>query len=170
MEEQTPLEFALDFEINGAKMYLDFAVKTRNLLTKQLFYTLAKQEVDHAKTIEEFSSNIIKRKEFKFSSFLPSVEEELKGFFQKSKKINLKENVERIEGYTIAMEMERKGYKAYEDFYKKAMDESEKSFFKFLMREEKKHGEALANAYYFLTQTKDWIQEEEGKVWNWMNI
>ncbi len=57
MENKNPLEFSLDFEIKGTNLYLDFAKKTKNLLSKRLFYSLAKQEVEHAQLFDEKQIN-----------------------------------------------------------------------------------------------------------------
>lgn len=172
MKKIDSLEFALDFEIKGTKMYLDFAVKTKNLLGKQLFYSLAGQEIEHAKRVDEMYEQLKNNTSAAvlLPQSLPPVEQALKEFFLKAKKINLKKNTDNIQGYELAMEMERKGYKAYKGFYNNADNESEKKFFQQLMKEENGHLVSLQNVYFYLTKSGDWMQEDESKVWSWMNL
>ncbi|MBN1385033.1 MAG: ferritin family protein [Elusimicrobia bacterium] len=166
------LEFALDFEIKGTNLYLDLARKTKNILGKQLFYSLAGQEVEHAKRIEEIYDKLKndKTSETILPQSLPSVESVLKEFFLKAGSTDLKKDTDNIPGYELAMEMERKGYKAYEGFYNNAKNESEKKFFRQLMKEENEHLISLQNVYFYLTKSGDWLQEDESKVWSWMNF
>ncbi|PIU83252.1 MAG: rubrerythrin, partial [Elusimicrobia bacterium CG06_land_8_20_14_3_00_38_11] len=114
MEKVDSLEFALDFEINGTILYLKLAKKTKNILIKQLFYSLASQEIDHAKRVDEIYEMVKENKEWEVlgERNLSSIEITLKDFFRKAKKINLKRDIENLSGYKIAMEMEEKGYNA----------------------------------------------------------
>lgn len=171
MKKINSLEFALDFEIKGTKLYLDLAVKTKNMLGKQLFYSLAGQEIEHAKRIDEIYGELKTNKttEPVLPQILPSMEQVLKEFFSKAKNTNLKKDADNIPGYELAMEMEKKGYKAYKDFYNNAENESEKKFFQQLMKEENEHLISLQNVYFYLTKSGDWLQEDESKVWSWMN-
>lgn len=172
MKKVDSLEFALDFEINGTVLYLKLAKKTKNILGKQLFYSLASQEIDHAKRADEIYEMVKENKGWEAAGErnLPSVEFALKDFFKKAKKINLKRDAKNLSGYKIAMEMEEKGYNAYNKFYNNSNNDSEKNFFKQLMTQEKEHLDSLRNVYYYLTETGDWFQENESKIWSWMNI
>ena len=166
-----PLKFSLDIEINGARIYLDLAVKTENLLAKKLFYYLAMEEIKHAERFDEIYGEImageksgvgIKRE--------PDIEKDLKIFFKESDKASLKAGSENISGYEMAIKLEKKSYIAYEKFRNAAKSGAEKEFFSQLMKEEESHYDALANVYYYLTGNGDWLQEDESRVWNWMNM
>jgi len=172
MEKIGSLEFALDFETKGTLLYLKLARETNSIITKQLFYSLASQEVDHAKRADEIYEMLKKDKGWDSikSQNLPPVEVALKDFFEKAKNIELKKDSENLSGYKLAMEMEEKGYSAYSGFYNGSANQSEKSFFKQLMAQEKEHLDSLRNVYYYLTKTGDWFQEDESKIWSWMNI
>ncbi len=162
-----PLEFTLDFEKKGAVLYMDLARQTRNPFGKELFYLLAGEEVQHAMKADALYSKI---KPAEHETDLPYVEEELKAFFAEVKPGKLDPSVDNVKAYEAAMKMEREGYKAYEGFRDNAATPEEKEFFKMMLGEEKKHLDAIANVYYYLTNAGDWLQEEESKVWNWMNI
>ncbi|MDD5686267.1 MAG: ferritin family protein [Elusimicrobia bacterium] len=166
------LEFALDFEIKGTILYLKIAKKTKNILSKQLFYSLASQEVNHAKDVEEIYEQIKvnNNSELDMSKSVFSIEKEIKEYFIRAKNIDLKKDSENVFGYDIAMEMEKKGYSAYANFRENAKNDLEKDFFGQLMKQEKEHLDSLSNVYFYLTKTGDWFQEEESKTWSWMNL
>lgn len=172
MKKISSLEFALDFEMKGTVLYMKLAKKTKNLLGKRLFYSLAGQEVEHAERIDEIFevSQTNKNQKIVLSKSLPSIESELKPFFLKAKKSDLKKDTENVSGYELAMQMETEGYNAYTNFYKKAGNEFEKNLFKQLAKEEKEHYDSLNNVYHYLAGTVDWFREEESTVWNWMNL
>lgn len=172
MKKIGSLEFALDFEIKGTLLYLKLAKNTRNILSKQLFYSLGAQEIDHAKRADETYEMLKKDKGWSSidTENLPPVESALKDFFKKAKKVDLKKNSENLSGYKLAMAMEEKGYGVYSNFYDNSKNESEKKFFKELMVQEKQHLDSLRNVYYYLTNAGDWFQEDESKIWSWMNI
>lgn len=172
MKKIDSLEFALDFEIKGTLLYLKLAKKTKNILGKRLFYSLASQEIDHAKKVDEIYEMIKKNKgwEASPSGNLPTVESIFRDFFKKSEKIDFKKDSENMSGYKVAMEMEEKGYKAYGNFFNGAASIPEKNFFKQLMVQEKEHLDSLRNVYYYLTNTGDWFREDESRIWSWMNI
>ncbi|MCM8762489.1 MAG: hypothetical protein NC929_04145, partial [Candidatus Omnitrophica bacterium] len=133
------ISFAKEFEKNGAKFYIDMGLKTENIITKKLLYTLAKQEIEHLEAIENF---IIKGQYLEKGKDR-DIETEMKYFFRGLKR---KDKVEdKLQVYSIALEMEKKGYLQYEKFYSEATDEKEAEFFKFLMGEEKKHIDAIVN-------------------------
>ena len=167
--DNSALKFVLDFEAKGVEAYLKLAAKTENRLGKKLFYSLAAEEIEHARKADEFYESISARPGFKPAEAEP-LENVIKDFFQKMEKVDLKKGGENIEGYELAMDLERKGYSAYENFLKKAASEDEKKFFEWILGQEKEHLSAIANVYSYLTGTGDWLQEDESKVWNWMNF
>ena len=157
------IEFAKEFEKNGANLYTELGIKAENLITKRLFYSLAKQEIEHLEVIENYviTINYAKLEE-------QNIEEEMKEIFYSLREKNKAET--QLDGYKIALELEKDGYSHYEKFYKEAEDENEKELFKFLMEQEKSHIDAIVNIYSYLTETGDWFEKEESKIWNWMNI
>ena len=68
------------------------------------------------------------------------------------------------------MEFEKKSYGLYSELSKKSTPGPEMEFYSELMKQEEEHCEALENVYYYLTNTGDWFEREESKVWNWMNM
>jgi rubrerythrin len=165
----TALSFVLDFEAKGVEAYLKLAAKTENRLGKKLFYSLAAEEIEHARKADEFYGGISAKPGFKPVEAAP-LESIIKGFFEKMEKTDMKKGGENVEGYELAMELERKGYAAYEKLLNDAKTDEEKKFFKWILSEEKEHLSAISNVYSYLTGTGDWLQEDESRVWNWMNL
>jgi rubrerythrin len=166
--DKSALKFVLDFEAKGVETYLKLAAKTENLLGKKLFYSLAIEEIEHAREADEFYGKVSARPGFKSVEAAP-IETVIEGFFKKMEEA-VPKNRENIEGYELAMKLERKGYAAYENFLKNSKNDDEIKFFKWILGEEKKNIDAIANVYFYLTGTGDWMQEEESKVWSWMNL
>jgi rubrerythrin len=163
------LKFVLDFEAKGVEAYLKLAAKTENLLGKKLFYSLAAEEIEHARKADEFYGSISEMPDFKPVEAAP-LEEIIKEFFVKMERAELEKGAENIKGYELAMELERKGYSAYEKYLKDSKTKEENKFFEWILGEEKEHISAIANVYSYLTGTGDWLQEDESRVWNWMNL
>ncbi len=166
MEPKSVREFAIDFETKGVNLYISLASKTQNILSKRLFYTLAEQEVKHASLFDMVyaPSNFLPETEI-----IQDVEAVMKEFWEKASKVELKKEPGDLSGYSLAMEMEEKSIQAYQEFLHNSNDDKEKKYLLMVIEEEKKHLDALRNVYYFFTQTGDWFQQEEGKIWNWMN-
>jgi len=163
------MEFALDFERRGTSLYLELASRVENYLSKKLFYTLAVQEIDHARRIDEFYAGIRgKESPDKYKSLEP-VEKEMKTFFEHVRG-ERPAHESNLSVYETAMELEREGYRAYEKFYEETREADEKQLLNFLLGEERKHIEAITNIYSYLSGTGDWFEQEESRVWNWMNI
>jgi len=164
------LKFVLDFEAKGVAMYLKLAANTGNLLGKKLFYSLAAEEIEHARKADEVYNGFGAKESFSQQTIeaIP-IEKALKGFFDKIGRTKLKKGVENIGGYELAMEMERKGYEIYDKFLKGAKSAEEKAFFKWILAQESEHLSAIANVYAYLTGTGDWLESDESRTWNWMN-
>lgn len=170
-KKTSALAFVLAFEAKGAALYLKLARETGNALGKKLFYSLAAEEVSHAQKADDIFQQLSgKGTAEKSGQELPPVEKVMKDFFRKVPGKGRAGSRADIKGYELAMKMERAGYKAYARFRDAAGDSLEKEFFVRMLKEEKEHLDALANVYSYLTDTDDWMREEESKVWNWMNL
>lgn len=160
-------DFAIGFETKGVNLYLSLASKTTNILGKRLFYSLAEQEVQHAAMFDISGYDFVNRQ--KTVPVINDIESVLKEFWLNAEKEEIKNEDSHFSGYELAMDMEKQSISAYQEFLLKTDDENEKEFLKWIIDEEKKHLEALHNVHYYLTETTDWFQKEESKVWNWMN-
>lgn len=161
------LEKALDFEREGHEFYKKIAAEVDNPLAKRLFATLAEQENEHMIKIKEIYASDFETGGQEAET-AENMEEKLKKIFYELDESKRKMPLKQVEGYKLAMEMERKGIKMYREFAGKAQSEKEKKFFEALAREERDHLTALDNVYRFLVDTSTWHAEEESRVWNWL--
>ena len=169
----SPLKFALNLEVKSAAMYLRLAAETANPLGKKLFYSLAEEEIQHAMKVDEIYSSVKGSGDFRLLAThrsLPPIKNVMKGFFLKSTTRDLEKGNENISGYKIAIKLENESCEVYQRFADNSPTDHEKRFFNSLLAQERAHLDAVANVYSYLTSTGDWLEEEESKTWNWMNI
>jgi rubrerythrin len=172
MPKTDGLKMAYDFELKGVNLYMKLAAGIDNRLAKEVLYSLAKQEVEHAHRIDTILASLSSNKGWATvkTAKLPSVETEIRKFFSEAARTTLRKGSENLEGYEMAMKMERKGYNAYKQLHEAAVAKEEKAFYKQMMTEENEHYDSLANVYLYLTDTADWLQVEESKTWSWLNL
>ncbi len=166
------LKVSIDFERRGVGLYLQLAGKTKNPLSRRLYYNLAQQEIQHVLKFEDIYEDLKQHNNWPRWTVEEGEKLEfvIKEFFHSVKKDNLIKLADNVKGLELAMDIEKKGYAMYQGFLNKAKDANEKLFYRELLKQENSHYEALANVHLYLTQTSDWFSEEESKVWNWMNL
>lgn len=171
-KKMDPLKFAHDFEVKGLNFYLNYAFKTKNTLAKELFYNLAEKEIEHAQKLDvlvNLAENAVSGK-IDLSSDSSGIEKGLKEFFKTKATKDLKNGSLDIAGYKMALKIEQKSIDIYSGLRDKASTPAKRKFFELLVQEEESHYIALDNVLRYLTKTGDWMQEDESKTWNWMNM
>jgi len=168
------LKVALNFENEGLLFYTKAASESSNVLSRRLFRTLAGQEIDHAKKIEEIYGLVEGGKELPPPEKLKKigahvdVEKDIEEFFGTTDRESLRKDIGNVEAMEVALEIEKKSFNLYSERLKDTTNASEKEFLKALRDEEKKHIDALDNVYYYLTDPEMWFASDESRVWNWM--
>lgn len=168
------LKVALDFENEGLLFYTKAASESSNVLSRRLFRTLAGQEIEHAKKIEEIYGLVEGGKELPPPERLKKigahvdVEKDIREFFGTTDRGSLRKDMGNVEAMEMALAIEKKSYNLYSEQLKDATNASEEEFLKALRDEEKKHIDALDNVYYYLTDPEMWFSGDESRVWNWM--
>lgn len=163
------IKLALFMEQKGTEYYLDFAIKSDNPLTKRLFYSLAAQEIEHARVVDDLASGISSGAILSASDS-GNIESGIRGFWKKISRSLKKLSGSQEKIYETAMNLERKSYDTYKILYDKSSDSESKKIYKALMDQESAHLEALENVYNYLTRNGDWFEQDESRVWNWMNM
>ncbi|MGM0502083.1 MAG: ferritin-like domain-containing protein [Bacillota bacterium] len=160
-------DLAIELEEKGHDYYEENAKKTNNPMAKSILESLANQELDHIETIKQIASG---KEVENIEVHTANIEEEAKEAFE-SFTAKEREDWEEFdeEIYKHALEFEEDIYDLYADLAEKS-EGQEKEFFEALMEEENSHYESIQNALYYLTNNSKWLDEEESKVWNWMNI
>ena len=164
---QESLDLAIELEQKGHDYYEKNAAKTNNPMAKSILESLADQELDHIETVKQIAAGKgVENIEVKSANVEENAREVFESFTEKEK-----EDWEEVDAevYRHALDFEEDIYDLYDDLAQKT-EGKEKEFFEALMEEENKHYESIQNALYYLTENSKWLDEEESKVWNWMNI
>ena len=165
------LEFAMNFEEDGHKFYLEASKKTDNALGKEMFKSLAEEETRHIKMVKAIYENLNKVKEWPKSPDGKKKEEKHLDFetiFTRVKddiKETLEVNPDDTEALRVAKEMEIEGYKFYQKRAKKTKDPLEKEFYQMLEKEESNHYEVINNTYEYLSNPSDWFSKKERPIY-----
>ncbi|MFO7820206.1 MAG: ferritin family protein [Halanaerobacter sp.] len=164
---QESLDLAIDLEQKGHDYYAENAARTDNPMAQSVLESLSQQELDHIETIKQIAAGKgIENVEVTPSNVEENVREVFESFSDKEKE---EWSAVDEEVYRHALKLEEDIYDLYADLAEKT-DGKEEEFFTALMEEENKHYESIQNALYYLTNNSKWLDEEESKVWNWMNI
>jgi len=158
------LDFALKFEREGKEFYEKAAKITDNPLGKEIFQTLAKEEVLHMKKIEEVYQNI--EKEGGWDQRITAICDSklLKtAFAEAMEKIDteIKASTSDLDALKKAMEMEERGENLYKDLADKAVDPLEKRFYLTLSVEERSHFLVILDSYDYLSDPSGWFAKKE---------
>jgi len=158
------LNFALKFEREGKEFYEKAAEITNNSLGKEIFQTLAKEEVLHMEKIQEVYQNIEKEGEWRERITVIGNPEQIKTVFAEAmEKIDkeIKVSTSDLEALKKAMEMEERGEKLYNSLAEKAIDPLEKRFYLTLSVEERSHFLLILDSYDYLSDPAGWFAQKE---------
>ncbi len=161
------LEDALSMEEKGYDLYTGIAKKSENDITGKTFNFLAEQEKLHIDKIKSFYKELKDSKKFSEPGLSGSAEKrgrESTIFLKTIKELNdkIKPSDDEKKACEFAMEIEKKGYKYYQDMAEKTKDENLLIFLRFLMEEESTHYELISSLYTYLTDSHNWFMYEEG--------
>lgn len=164
---------AIQMETDGIKFYNDLAAKTLHPMGKAMFKSFVEDEKLHAKRLQALLSNQNETVQVKDKS-AANPRERLITIFQNmgdelKKKINV--NTNDIEAVKLAMGIEEKGIKFYEQAAKETIDKKDNETYRFLAGEEKIHFGILKNTLEYLENTELWEAESEGRIYDmWMDM
>ncbi len=164
---------AIQMEMDGIRFYSDLAVKTLHPIGKAMFKSFVEDEKLHAKRLRSLLStqnesiparekSIVTPRE-RLVTIFQNMDDELK------RKINV--NTNDIEAVKLAMGIEEKGIKFYEQAAKESQDKKDSEIYRFLAGEEKTHFSILKNTLEYLENTELWEAESEGRIYDtWMDM
>lgn len=157
---------AIEFEIEGNRIYSEVALSTKNPVVKKTFEFLARQELDHAEDIKNYDKTLADSAIFDISRFIDvegSKEAlEFLSILEKEFKEALKEaSDDDIKAHEEAMRLEKESYGFYKDMHEKADDADLRKFLKFLMEQEDSHYHLLEKTLKFIRHPEHFHSEEE---------
>ncbi|GAB6182875.1 ferritin family protein [Thermodesulfovibrio hydrogeniphilus] len=155
------VELALKMETDAIKFYTEAAEKVSHPAGKQMFLTIAEDEKNHIKMIEE----VLKGLELTVREAQPI--KTIKTIFETMKdkmmeRISASEDD--LEAFKIAMEMEKQGMEFYKNVVNEVQTEKEKRLFERLIIEEEQHYKIFSETYNFLKDTGNWFMWKEFSI------
>ena len=153
---------AIQLERDGRAFYLEVAQKTRSNLTKQMFLSLADDELDHIQWITNMVPGVDTASEANRRLY-----ERLRPIFAdvpEAKMRKIAQSDDDVEAINVALGIEKQSVDAYERWESEAAEEDVKSTCNVLAGVERFHIQVLSNTLEYLEHTPDWFMQEE--QWN----
>lgn len=149
------LEYALQMELDGQKYYLEQAELNKQNELQKVFLFLAASEEEHAKIIRKRRNN--EALELKDNLIRP----DRKHVFSDLKSFS-KENTEKqLDVYRLAMSLEEKSIKLYQEYMEKSSEQQDKELFAFLIDQEKEHCMLFEDLVIMLSRPEEWVESAE---------
>lgn len=119
------IEIALKMETDAVKFYTEASEKVSHPVGKKMFLTIAEDEKNHIKMIEEVIKGLdLTIKEANPIKTVKTIFEDMKDKMME----RIKAQSDDLEAFKIAMEMEKEGIEFYKKVQKEVNTEKEKSF------------------------------------------
>lgn len=160
-------DMAMNMELEGEEYYKKQMDKAEHEGIKNVFKMMAEDERKHYEIIKNIKNNLIDcNKEIKddeietiFTSRLKkdrSYEVEVDEDSFEYGKINIDETVK---AYRHARDIEKESIDFYKEQVEKSDNDCEKKIFERLVKEEKKHYEAIDNIIEHITKSERWLED-----------
>ena len=159
-----PLEKALQMEIDGKKFYRKASEGATDNLGKELFAQLSEEEDSHALKAKQIYDRLQQGDASSEVDFYFDQGKRVKSIFAKaSKDIDAKVGASSgvLDALGIALEMEEKSRKFYEEYGSGSADGLTERFFRALMAEERGHYLALVDYRKYLQDPTGWFAKAE---------
>lgn len=166
--------FAIRLENDGITFFAEAAERTRNPLGKVMFLSFLEDEKEHIRRIKMLTLGIVEPETCIGELDPDNPRERLKTIFKDmSKKIKKEVTTDSndLDAIKVALNIERKVYKFYENASTRALNVREKELYKFLAKEEIIHFQILKNAYTYLSNLDKWKAKEVHRTYEiWMEL
>jgi len=163
---ESPLELAINFEVEGREYFLKAAEKVKHPLGKSMFEALARDESRHIQAIKRIKASLKEGNEWPDEQ-LPEKSGAMKSIFKDAKQNmdkDVKPDEDDLEVIKQALALELKGHKFYRELAEKESDPKAIKFYELLANEEKGHYTLLQNTEEYLKNPEDWFCKEEGSI------
>ncbi len=151
------LKFAIDMELDGMKYYTEQAEINKENMLYPVCLMLAEDEKNHAKILKDKINGI--------DSLLIDTNSlaKAKEIFARSGDIesSTKETASQLDFYRMASNKEKESIDLYTDLLSKAIEEKDKDFFKFMVKQETRHYEVLDELANLLRKSEEWVEFAE---------
>ncbi|WP_353684319.1 ferritin family protein [Thermodesulfovibrio sp. 3907-1M] len=155
------IEVALKMETDAVKFYTEAAEKISHPVGKKMFLTIAEDEKNHIKMIEEVLKGLeLTVRESNPVKTVKTIFEEMKDQMME----RIKAQTDDLEAFRIAMQMEKEGIEFYKKVKEEVATEKEKKLFERLIYEEQQHHRIFSETYNFLSDTGNWFMWKEFSI------
>lgn len=151
------IELAIQMEKDGIKFYEELSTKVPYEPAKKMVLSFADDERRHLRILNEITSMDIEKY---LVENLPK--EKVKTVFDEVQgSIDTVTLQDELSSLKIALDMEEKSYKLYDEAFSTEKDENLKKLWKRLADEERRHYDIFWNTYDFISNPEEWILREE---------
>ena len=153
------LQLARKLEMDGIDFYTDASDKAASSQAKRLFDSLCGDEKRHLDVVEKIGKGMGVNVED-----MPSPAENIETIFtEASEEIGERSKVSAAENEVIdmALDIERRSYKLYDDAAQETNDSDQKKLFERLAHEENQHYRMLENTREYLDNNDEWFLWKE---------
>jgi rubrerythrin len=162
------LLLALKFEQEGRDFFLKAAERTQHPLGKQMFRSLADDEIQHLRRVTQVFEALKNKAGWPAPSPEKHSPKTFHTIFEEAKE-HLKEIIavqaDEIEALKLGLTYEERGYKFYQDLAQKASSANEKDFYQQLAIEENSHYQIIQNTQKYMEKPWDWYADQEHQIY-----
>jgi len=158
------LEIALNNEVKERDFYLKHSKRTTNNMGKMMFATIASDEDEHYRRIQELHQRLIKEGKWPETVPIQVKGTEVKAVIQKvidSVDASAKADINDMEAIKIAIDFETKGEKFYRDLAQRVDNPMERKFYEFLASMEGEHRVSLQDTWDYFQDPAGWLRVKE---------
>jgi len=159
------LTAALEMEEKGKAFYKKAARSCQNPGCREIFSSLAEEEVIHSRRIKQIHDALHSGQCWKKDwEIIKGTNKELGALFRElaaKEGQRIKAETSDLEAVDIGLEFESASVNFYQDHRAKAVDPIEAAFLDQMIREEQGHQKALQDTRYYLTDPEGWFMEKE---------
>lgn len=150
-----PLDYAMQIELEGERLYRGFAEKSSNKELKTLFNWLADSEMNHYQTFKNMKTDNIESIED--DVILNDVDNILYKVKEKNNRADFKTH--QVDIYSDILNIEKKMADFYEQKAEASRDDKVKEVFYHIAQEEKRHQYIIENLIKFVNNPEIWLKE-----------
>lgn len=155
------IELAIQMEKDGINFYEGLSEKVPYESAKKMILSFADDERRHLKILNEIFSSMTSVDIERYLAENPPKEKIKTVFDEVQGNIDVVTLQDELSSLKIALDMEEKSYKLYDEALSIEEDEDLKKLWKRLADEERKHYDIFWNTYDFISNPEEWVLREE---------
>lgn len=155
------IELAIQMEKDGINFYEGLSTKVLYESARKMILSFADDERRHLRILNDIFSNITSIDIEKYLAENPPREKVKTVFDDVQGGIEVTALQDELSALKVAMDMEEKSYKLYDEALSIETDENLKKLWKRLADEERRHYDIFWNTYDFISKPEEWILREE---------